>query len=54
MNSSIKIKPFSLVVAVAKNDAIGFKGDLPWPKIPKEMKHFKEITMSKDPLSFTP
>jgi dihydrofolate reductase len=40
-------------VAAAKNEAIGFKGDLPWPKIPKEMKHFKEVTMSKEPLSFS-
>ncbi len=49
----LKYKPFSLVVAVAKNEGIGFKGDLPWPKIPKEMKHFVNVTSSKDPLSFS-
>lgn len=53
MNSQLKYKPFSLVVAVAKNGVIGNKGDLPWAKIPKEMKHFKEITMSKEPMAFS-
>lgn len=42
------------MVAVTKNEGIGFKGDLPWPKIPKEMKHFVNITSSKEPMAFTP
>ena len=54
MQTQTKIKPFSLIVAVAKNNAIGLKGDLPWAKIPKEMKHFKDITTSREPLSLTP
>lgn len=29
------------------------KGDLPWPKIPKEMKHFVNVTQSKEPMAFT-
>lgn len=33
----------SFVVAVAKNNVIGRKGDLPW-YIPEDLKHFKEIT----------
>lgn len=49
----LKYKPFSVIVACSKNDGIGFKGDLPWPKIPKEMKHFVNVTTSKDPLAFT-
>ncbi len=52
-SNQLKYKPFSLVVAVSKNEGIGYKGDLPWPKIPKEMKHFVNVTTSKDPLAFT-
>ena len=52
-SQQLKFKPFSLVVAVCKNEGIGFKGDLPWPKIPKEMKHFVSVTSSKDPLALT-
>lgn len=37
-------KPFSLIVAVSSNDGIGYQGHLPWPYIPKEMKHFVDIT----------
>jgi hypothetical protein len=40
-------------VAVAKNGAIGLKGDMPWPKIPKEMKHFREVTSQREPLSLS-
>ena len=42
------IKPFSLVVAAGSNGAIGNMGNLPWPYIPKEMKHFVEITTYKE------
>ncbi len=37
-------KPFSLVVAVASNGGIGYQGKLPWPYIPREMKHFVDVT----------
>lgn len=50
----LKFKPFSLIVAVSKNEGIGFKGDLPWPKIPKEMRHFVNITSEKEPQAFGP
>ena len=42
------------MVATAKNNAIGKNGDLPWPRIPQDMKHFADITTSKDPMAFTP
>jgi dihydrofolate reductase len=45
------IKPFSLIVAVSKSNGIGFKGTLPWPSIPGDMKHFREVTSMKEPLS---
>jgi len=48
-----KIKPFTVIVAATKSDGIGFKGDLPWPKIPKEMKHFVNVTSTKEPLGFS-
>jgi hypothetical protein len=49
------IKPFSLIAAMAmKNNGIGLKGDMPWPRIPREMKHFADITTSKEPLAFAP
>ncbi|TNV77527.1 hypothetical protein FGO68_gene7406 [Halteria grandinella] len=41
-------KGFSLIVAVSRNGAIGFEGKLPWPYIPKEMKHFSETTQFID------
>lgn len=47
------IKPFSVIVACSRNEGIGLRGDLPWPKIPKEMKHFVNVTQSKEPLAFT-
>ena len=34
----------SLIVAMASNRVIGYRGDIPW-KIPGEQKMFKEITM---------
>jgi dihydrofolate reductase len=34
-----------LIVAVSENDAIGYKGHLPWPKIPEDRKHFRDLTM---------
>ena len=49
----LKYKPFSIVVAVSPNNGIGFKGQLPWPYIPKEMKHFADVTSSKKFLNYT-
>ncbi|MFA6486366.1 MAG: dihydrofolate reductase [Candidatus Magasanikbacteria bacterium] len=37
---------FSLIVAVAKNNCIGIKNQLPW-NIPEDLKHFKELTLGK-------
>lgn len=36
-----------------KNNGIGLKGDLPWPRIPHDMKHFADVTtQARDPLAF--
>lgn len=37
-------KRITLVVAMAKNRAIGLDGQMPW-HLPRELKHFKETTM---------
>lgn len=35
-----------LIVAIAEDGAIGFKGDMPWERaLPRDLKHFKEVTM---------
>ena len=44
MDVSNKIKPFSLVVAMAKNRGIGLKGDFPWPQLKKDLQHFSRVT----------
>ena len=45
MQDHPKMKSFSLIVAVgSKNGGIGLKGGLPWPYLPKEMKHFVHVT----------
>jgi len=36
----------ALVVAVAENGVIGRGGSLPW-RLPDDLKHFKEVTLSK-------
>lgn len=33
------------VVAMGRNNEIGFRGDMPW-HIPEDLRHFKELTMS--------
>ncbi|MFA7653920.1 MAG: dihydrofolate reductase [Candidatus Magasanikbacteria bacterium] len=38
--------PFSLIVAVAKNNCIGAGNKLPW-NIPEDLKHFKDLTLGK-------
>jgi dihydrofolate reductase len=35
----------SFVVAVAENGVIGNKGDLPWSRLPADLKHFKALTL---------
>lgn len=36
---------FEIIVAVAKNNVIGYKGQLPWGHLPRDLKHFKDMTM---------
>lgn len=36
---------FEIIVAVARNNVIGYKGQLPWGHLPKDLKRFREITM---------
>ena len=35
----------SIVVAIAENGGIGLNNDLPWPRIPADMKWFRQVTM---------
>lgn len=37
-------KTFKIICAVDRNGGIGFKNQLPWPKIKEDMKYFREIT----------
>lgn len=36
----------SIIAAVAENNCIGIKNDLPWD-IPEDLKHFKQVTQGK-------
>ena len=36
---------FEIIVAVAKDGVIGYKGQLPWGRLPRDLKHFRDITM---------
>jgi len=38
---------FSMIVAVEAHNAIGKKGDLPWPKLKGDMRHFVNKTKGK-------
>lgn len=38
---------FSMIVAVADNNVIGMKGEMPWPKMSADLRYFKEKTMGK-------
>jgi dihydrofolate reductase len=40
------MKTLSLIAAVAKNRAIGLRGDMPW-RLPDELRYFKKITLGK-------
>ena len=42
----IQNKIITIIAAMARNRAIGFKGGMPW-HLPGELKHFKETTMGK-------
>lgn len=35
---------FEIIVAVARDNVIGYKGQLPWGHLPRDLKHFKDIT----------
>ncbi|MFD1469933.1 dihydrofolate reductase [Hymenobacter caeli] len=35
----------ALVVAVAENDVIGRDGQLPWGRLPADLRHFKALTL---------
>jgi len=35
---------FSIIVAVSENHVIGLKGDMPWKKLPSDLKYFKDKT----------
>ena len=40
-NTSAPYKYFTVIVAASvKNNGIGLKNDIPWGRIPKELKHF--------------
>ncbi len=36
----------ALIAAIAKNNCIGIKNQLPW-NLPEDLKHFKDLTMGK-------
>lgn len=38
------MKSFAIIVAVDEKNGIGYEGKLPWPRLPQDMKHFKQIT----------
>lgn len=40
-------KQFSLIVAMAKNRGIGLNGGFPWPMIKKDLKHFSQVTQTR-------
>jgi dihydrofolate reductase len=40
------MKFITLIAAVAKNRAIGLRGEMPW-HLPDELRHFKSVTLGK-------
>ncbi len=36
---------FSFIVAVSQNNVIGLKGQMPWKKLPADLKYFKQKTI---------
>lgn len=41
------IQSISAIVAMTQDFGIGNKGDLPWPRIPEDMKHFASLTAGR-------
>ena len=44
-------KPFSVVVAIEKNNGIGKDGTLPWPMLKKDLAHLARTTTSTKPMA---
>jgi len=45
MSKNKNVKPIiSIIVAMANNRVIGKDNDMPWDRLPIDLKHFKEIT----------
>ena len=40
------VKHLTIVVAMARNRAIGLRGEMPW-HLPDELRHFKRVTLGK-------
>ena len=40
------MKTITLIAAVARNRAIGLRGQMPW-HLPDELRHFKQVTLGK-------
>lgn len=37
----------TIIAAVAQNGVIGRKGDLPWPRMPADLGHFRDLSVRK-------
>lgn len=35
----------TMIVAMARNNVIGHKGEVPWGHLPRDLKRFRELTM---------
>lgn len=44
--ASIRPREIAAIVAMGRNNEIGFRGDMPW-HLPEDLRHFKQITMGK-------
>lgn len=45
LNSLSRVShPLTAIVAMGRNNEIGFKGDMPW-HIPEDLRHFKQLTI---------
>ena len=40
----MEYKGLVLIVAISDNNMIGFNNDIPWPKIPKDRRRFRDLT----------
>ena len=41
------MKPFNIIVAASRNDAIGLDGRMPW-HLPADLRYFRRVTMGHD------